>query len=41
MTRISCAVFTLFSFLAFAMPAFAAGTVASVGFQCTNDPQYK
>jgi len=41
MIRIACAVFALSVSLVAAMPAFAAGTVAGVGFQCTNDPRYR
>jgi hypothetical protein len=42
MTKNTCsAVFALLVSLSLATPAGAAGTVASVGFQCTNDPQYR
>jgi hypothetical protein len=39
MTR-TCAVFALLVALISAASAGAAGTINSVGFQCTNDPQY-
>jgi hypothetical protein len=37
----SCAVFALLVSLLLASPAGAAGTISGVGFQCTNDPQYR
>jgi hypothetical protein len=39
--RNSSAIFALFVSILLASPAGAAGNVASVGFQCTNDPQYR
>jgi hypothetical protein len=39
--NICSAIFALFVSLLLTATADAAGTVAGVGFQCTNDPQYR